>query len=90
MKDQNSLNLCNCVHNCVNEAEENGLCSDCRLKGSTFHYLPDNGVRNDTEYQKALQEGNRRFGSLCRHERTFFGVCSYCGRRVVAAAGGVA
>ena len=34
-------------------------------------------------YELALREGNRRFGSPCRHEKVKGGKCVKCLRRVV-------
>ena len=37
----------------------------------------------EQEYELALREGNRRFGSECQHERTKRGRCLKCWRRVL-------
>lgn len=35
------------------------------------------------QYELALKEGNRRFGSECKHENVYSGRCCNCLRRVV-------
>jgi len=34
-------------------------------------------------YELALREGNRRFGSACKHEKTKNGHCVKCLRKVI-------
>ncbi|KKL94024.1 hypothetical protein LCGC14_1868880 [marine sediment metagenome] len=34
-------------------------------------------------YELAIEEGDRRFGSPCRHERTKQGYCTNCFRKVI-------
>ncbi len=34
-------------------------------------------------YELAVKEGDKRFGSLCKHDKAKNGVCCYCLRRVV-------
>jgi len=36
------------------------------------------------DYEKALKEGNARFGSECDHKGAKFGVCPKCLRRVIS------
>lgn len=35
------------------------------------------------DYEKALKEGNARFGSVCDHKKTKNGVCRKCFRKVI-------
>ncbi len=37
----------------------------------------------EQEYELALKEGNKRFGSLCKHEKTKNGICINCLRKVI-------
>lgn len=36
------------------------------------------------EYELAVQEGNKRFGSECKHEKVSKGRCLNCLRKVIA------
>lgn len=34
------------------------------------------------EYEEALKQGNKRFGSTCKHEKTQNGYCLNCLRKI--------
>lgn len=35
------------------------------------------------QYELAIQQGDKRFGSLCKHKRVVSGMCQQCFRKVV-------
>jgi hypothetical protein len=86
-QNQNEWNMCECSDarcNCLHDTDaEDRLCMRCRLSGHTAIVRTFRASESD----RARTEGDRRFGSECRHESVYFGQCSYCGRRVVAAGG---